>query len=152
MIVIPFPIAYEEAHLRDGLYMEAHREHLINQRSCAQNQPQKGMHKTSWVWRWRPWWLPGPTFFIKPQLKRFEPLIETSSRCSPRLLSIFYPSSSVCRFYQFWAWWFLKFSLKLVNHLPALPPPWEKPLYDQGNQENRQGPGDTGESYPYHQP
>lgn len=51
MIVIPFPIAYEEAHLSDGLYMEAHHEDLINQRSCAQNQPQKGMHKTSWVWR-----------------------------------------------------------------------------------------------------
>lgn len=132
MIVIPFPIAYKEAHLSDGLYMEAHCEDLINQRSCAQNQPQKGMYKTSWVWRWRPWWLPGPTFFIKPRLKYPEPLTQTSSRCSSRLLSIFYPSSSVCRFCQFWAWWFLKFSLKLVNHFPFFFfSPWEKSLYDQ---------------------
>lgn len=117
--------------------MEAHHEDLINQRSSAQNQPQKEMHKTCWMWRWR--WSPPPptvaarsTFFIKSWLKYSELLIQTSSRCSLRLVFIFYPSSSVCGFYQFGAWWFLKFSLKLVNLLPSLPPaPWEKSLYDQ---------------------
>lgn len=72
------------------------------------------------------------TFFIKSWLKYSELLIQTSSRCSLRLVSIFYPSSSVCGFYQFGAWWFLKFSLKLVNLLPSFfSPPWEKSLYDQ---------------------